>query len=87
MASSNPRPFLVIAREIDKALLRLTELKAEAALAVQQLPVADPPAPPPVHRKRRFKHTPETRQKLKEAWSRRKNQKAQLVELADRLPS
>ena len=88
MASSNPRSFTVIAREIEKTLLRLAELREEAGLALQRFnPLIAPPDPPPVSRKRRYKHTPETRQKLKESWARRKNAKAHLIELADRLPS
>jgi hypothetical protein len=55
--------------------------------------MAKAPTPPPTPKKRRFKHTPETRQKLREAWVRRKQQKQQetdqqahLMELAERQP-
>jgi hypothetical protein len=90
---------LVIAKEIDRTLAHLNGLRLEASVALDQLfaktdwPMAKAPTPPPTPKKRRFKHTPETRQKLREAWVRRKQQKQQetdqqahLMELAERQP-
>jgi hypothetical protein len=74
-----PRSLVAVAKEIEKTLDRLNTLRVEAGLALEQLanPVSAPAPEPPLVRRRRLSPHKEKarRQKLRDAWVRRKNRK------------